>query len=324
MSTALTLYGTSVVSTVLSSAACLTAQVGGTETSVIVTGPPSGDGFVELQALGGSAPLYSSLPTSPTGKGWLFDQSLLDGGTISAGSWQVSLALAVVQQAGWVQTILARVWKRASSGSFTLLGTLSLSNQTITQARTIFTLSPVSFPSVSFAIGEKLYLDAWIQATGWGSNQIRIYLSSSSSAGVSNDLQVITPGYTVSPSSFIITAAGHNLLRDALTGVSSPAISYIALGNGTTPPTTADVALANELFRKAVSNIVNGNTGELLVSMYLAPNEYVGQDIQEVGVFGGPSASSSPNTGILIARGLWSHPNKQATESITFQIDLTV
>lgn len=324
MSTALTLYGTAAVSSVLSSAARLTTQVGGTETSVIVTGPSSGDGFVELQALGGSAPLYNSLPSTPTGKGWLLDQSLLDGGTIIAGSWQVNLALALVQWTGWVQAIIIRIWKRATNGSFTLLGTLSLSNQTIPQTRTVFTFPPVSFPSVSFATGEKLYLDAWIQATGWESDQISIYLSSSGSVGVSSDLQVITPGYTVSASSFVITAAGHNLLRDALAGVSSPAISYIALGNGTTPPTPADVALGNELFRKAISNIVNGNTGELLVSMYLAPNEYVGLDIQEVGVFGGPSASSSPNTGTLIARGLWSHPNKQSTESITFQIDLTV
>ncbi len=124
--------------------------------------------------------------------------------------------------------------------------------------------------------------------------------------------------------SITVTNAGHNLLRDALRGSNTSTIKYVAFGTSNTTPTTADVALGNEIYRKAVSTYTVGTTGEVLVSMYLSPTEGVGDSIQEVGFFSGSSASSTANTGVLLARGLYVHASKLATESIIFTLDITL
>jgi|SRR5487761_1428355 len=119
------------------------------------------------------------------------------------------------------------------------------------------------------------------------------------------------------------TDAGLELWRDGAAGANNPMITYVALGNSTTPPTAGDTALGNETFRKAVTTYTDGSTGEILVTMYLGPSDDIGADIEEVGFVGGSTANAQPNTGILIAHGLWSHNPKAGTESITFTLDMT-
>lgn len=124
-------------------------------------------------------------------------------------------------------------------------------------------------------------------------------------------------------SAMTVTNNGHNLYRDGSKGAANSIIKYVAIGSGTMSPTTADAALQNETMRKAITSFTNGtNPGELLVNVYIAPGEAVGFDIEEVGLFGSTSATSMANSGVLIARGLYSHPNKTNLESIQFQIDL--
>jgi len=115
-----------------------------------------------------------------------------------------------------------------------------------------------------------------------------------------------------------------NLLRAGMAGSDSPKVTYVALGSGTTAPTAADTQLVTELFRKSVTSYSTGSTGEVLVSVFVGPSDFVGGDIEEVGLFAGNSATNTPNSGILIARGLWSHPSKSSSESITFTLDATV
>lgn len=116
-----------------------------------------------------------------------------------------------------------------------------------------------------------------------------------------------------------VTSAAKNLIR---TGSWLP--TYVAVGTSSTAPTTADTQLGAESFRKAVTTYTNGATGEVLISMYMAPSDDVGDNIQEVGFFGGASASSLPNSGVLIAHGLYSHASKANTESIQFTLDMTI
>jgi hypothetical protein len=117
-----------------------------------------------------------------------------------------------------------------------------------------------------------------------------------------------------------ITDVGHDLIRDQ--GVK--AVSYVALGTSSTAPTTADTTLGVEAFRKAVTSIANGGAhGEAIIIMYLAPGDYLA-NIQEVGFFGGSSASATPNSGVLLARGLYVHNPHVNTESIQFTLDFTV
>src|SRR5579872_4868926 len=111
------------------------------------------------------------------------------------------------------------------------------------------------------------------------------------------------------------TNAGLNLFRDGEAGANNPQITYVALGNSTTTPTAGDTTLGNETFRKQVTTYTNGATGEILITMYLGPNDDIGADVEEVGFFGGSTASSQPNSGILVAHGLWTHSPKTALES---------
>lgn len=122
-----------------------------------------------------------------------------------------------------------------------------------------------------------------------------------------------------------ITNDGLNLIRDGLKAGNNPKITYVALGTSSTAPAAGDHTLGAETFRKAVTSFTNGaSNGEVLINMYLAPGDAVGNNIQEVGFFGGSGATNSANTGVLLAHGLYAHNPKTAVESIQFQLDFTV
>lgn len=121
-----------------------------------------------------------------------------------------------------------------------------------------------------------------------------------------------------------ITTVGHNLIRDALQNANTSFIKYVALGSGTTTPQITDTQLANEIFRKLATSYTNGGTGEILINLYVSPNDLVNQNIEEVGFFGGATATSKGNSGVLLARGLFTHNPKTNLESIQFQLDFTV
>jgi hypothetical protein len=118
------------------------------------------------------------------------------------------------------------------------------------------------------------------------------------------------------------TDAGRNLFRDAAKGAATPTIKYFALGTGNSAPSSAQTKLDAESFRKTVTSFANGATGELLINVYVAPTDAVGLNIAEVAVFGGTSATIAANSGVMLGRGLYSHPGKLNTESIVLQLSL--
>lgn len=120
-----------------------------------------------------------------------------------------------------------------------------------------------------------------------------------------------------------ITNGGVGLFRDSADGKSNPLISYVALGTENTAPAAGDTKLGNEAFRKKITSFTNGSLpGEILVNIYIAPTDAVGINIAEIGIFGGSGATSSANTGVLVAHGLYNHANKSSIESIQFTLDL--
>lgn len=124
---------------------------------------------------------------------------------------------------------------------------------------------------------------------------------------------------------YTLTTAGHNLLRDGGKGADNPKITYFALGSSTTAPTVSDTKLGNETFRKTVTSYVNGAAaGEVIYNEYISPNDAVAADVEEVGWFGGNSATSAANSGVMIARGLYVHNPKSNNESIQVTLDLTI
>lgn len=101
-----------------------------------------------------------------------------------------------------------------------------------------------------------------------------------------------------------ITNAGLNLIRNALYGDTVDAeINYIAVGDNNTAVNDADTQLGNEIFRAAVTSRTKTSTGVLDVETFLLDSDGA-MTIREIGVFAG--GTSSPNTGTMISRVLWS------------------
>lgn len=119
----------------------------------------------------------------------------------------------------------------------------------------------------------------------------------------------------------LITDAGLNLFRDALKGdVTDLQIKYVALGNDATAPAAAQTALVAEQFRKVVTsrNVDPITPGKLYTELYIADTEANAFKTEEIGWFAGAAASATIDTGIMIARILYSR-QKSATESWTIR-----
>jgi len=122
-----------------------------------------------------------------------------------------------------------------------------------------------------------------------------------------------------------LTDAYANLRRDAaLDGTTDIRVYYLAIGTDSTAPAASDTQLGAEVFRKAITASEAGaGAGESIFTLYLSPQEAIGVAIAEVGWFAGSSASATANSGVLVARGLYSH-TKTANESIVYPFDLTL
>ncbi len=119
----------------------------------------------------------------------------------------------------------------------------------------------------------------------------------------------------------LITDAGLNTLRDMLSGAITDAqIKYVALGNGATALANTDTQLVAEQFRKVVTsrNVDPITPGKLYTEIYIADTEANTFRTEEIGWFAGVTAVAGVNTGLCIARILYSR-QKSATESWTIR-----
>ncbi len=116
----------------------------------------------------------------------------------------------------------------------------------------------------------------------------------------------------------LITDAGTNLMRDALGGfVTDAKIKYVAVGTSSTAPAAGQTQLVAESFRKLVTKTDNTvGTAQVKSTMYLAPGE-ANIAIAEIGWFAGAGASAAANSGVMVARVLYSHTHT-TSESIQF------
>ncbi|GEM_PF-1875023 len=119
----------------------------------------------------------------------------------------------------------------------------------------------------------------------------------------------------------LITDAGLNMIRDILRGtITDGKIKYVALGNGTTAPDPSQTQLVAEQFRKQVTsqNPDPVTPGKLYTELYIADTEANNFKCEEIGWFAGAEATATANTGIMIARVLYSR-QKSSTESWTIR-----
>lgn len=93
-------------------------------------------------------------------------------------------------------------------------------------------------------------------------------------------------------------------------------IKYMALGTSNTAVTNSQTQLGSEIFRTGISSQTKTDTGELTTVFIVLDIEAVAQ-IEEIGIFGGSTATGTVNTGTLISRILWSR-DKTNSEEIQF------
>ncbi len=116
----------------------------------------------------------------------------------------------------------------------------------------------------------------------------------------------------------LITTAGLNMGRNGLYGdVGDLEVKYMGIGDDATAPALADTTLGNETFRKARTSQSKPADGAVLYTQYIAPAEAVGT-IEELGWFAGAAAGAGADTGIMIARVLYSR-TKTALESLQIE-----
>lgn len=101
--------------------------------------------------------------------------------------------------------------------------------------------------------------------------------------------------------------------------------SYPATTTGlATTPAAGDTLLNAEAFRNALTA---GNTGlaagETLSSMYISPAQGAGSTYVEIGWFGGATADSGANDGVLVARALLYYAHT-SSDSMMTQLDSIV
>lgn len=226
--TALTVYGTNTASSTLSTANTLATATGATGTTVGTRcGSAAQTGYGELhsQTFSSNWPALGSIG-SASGSGWLLDSSVLEGNSLLAGNWTPTLNLRYfAASTGAVITadIHIRAFKRSAGGTYTQIGSdMVLAGQSITTTTAQFTFAATSLPLTSFSTGDKLYLDCWLNITNNTNTnataQINVSIASSSSQGTANDMQVVTPGYSVVTTNkkdvatrFILSSAYHDV-----------------------------------------------------------------------------------------------------------------
>jgi hypothetical protein len=330
MTTALSVFGTNTNATTLTTAGLLVSVTGAAGNSTPTTKCGTSTGYSEIFALGTAATwqaggTLASVP--PSGNGWLYDTTALENQQLAAGTFtplfrcKISVGTATVD-------MYCRVYKLSSDlTTYTLIGDCSLTGQAFTTTVTNYSFAGNSLPAMSFGPGDKLYYHVVFNITvnGSGSGVATISFTSSNAAtqGRANNAELDTPGYnSLVVSTIQVTNSGVNLMRNGNSGVANPLIKYVALGTSNTTPTANDTNLGNEVFRKAVTSYVNGATGEIVITGYFTSTDAVGVNVAEIGFFGGNTATPAANTGILLAHGLYSLPNKQNV-ALQAVIDLT-
>ena len=103
----------------------------------------------------------------------------------------------------------------------------------------------------------------------------------------------------------LITDWAHNTIAKCLLGYNPVSagieVKYVAIGDDNTAPSGSDETLVNEVFRNPYVQRSNSDSGETTIEFYISDTDYAGT-IEEIGIFCGPSATSTADTGNLLSR----------------------
>lgn len=216
MVTVLSVYSTNTAATTISTANKLMTGTGAGTTNVFSSKCGTSTGYSEVYAQG-TTNNWSAAGSlgSPSGNGFLLDSTLLEGQQIVSGTWtprfrgRVSNGTAVVD-------VYVRAY-RYDGSTYTAIGTMTITNITLTTTSTNFDGGGNSLSAAVFPTGSKLYIDVWVDintnSTGSSSATLSIVESISSTQGNSNSFKVDTPGYQLGGTTVTKTLQSRFLLR---------------------------------------------------------------------------------------------------------------
>jgi hypothetical protein len=119
----------------------------------------------------------------------------------------------------------------------------------------------------------------------------------------------------------LLTNGALNELCNPLQGTTGNLeIKYLGLGNDDTTPVASNFTLNNEIFRTAIADQNKTGTGEI-TSDFVVLSAECNQQIEEIGIFAGTSATGVADTGVLVAHVLWSYLKTSSVEIDIRRID---
>lgn len=120
----------------------------------------------------------------------------------------------------------------------------------------------------------------------------------------------------------LIVTLGKGLVGDAILPAGMIGLTYHAFGTGVTVPNVADTHITTEVRRKIWA--AYSRTGAALdFSTYYLASEAT-YFIKECGVYGGPTATDTLNSGTLFSHFLLSYDNSGGLNDLTFEYQLTI
>lgn len=201
MTTSLATYLTTTASATLSSANQLSmSTIAGTTTTTRNVAVGAGvSGYGECVAQGtASAWAASGSIGSPTGKGWFLDGSTLDGQDILSGTWTPKARHTLT--AGTMTVDIYMRAYRYRSGVYTLIGIWSKTGVALSTSLVSSNLVTASESTVSFATGDRLYVDMWLNITTPNGSAGNLLVTECSVSGGGNiSVELVTPGYQPTP-----------------------------------------------------------------------------------------------------------------------------
>lgn len=282
---ALTVYFTNTADSVLTHAVTLVAnQTGGANTGkdgVTVGNAPSGWGEFWFQGGQGASWPNAGAMGSPTGRGAIFDSTLLDACTISAGNWTPTIRHSLNTGNGAATgDIWVNFYDFDGVSVYALIGSSITTGATIPTTTATLTLTAANLSAYTFAAGHKFYIDAWLHLTA-NLNTVttatwRINESNSTTLGSSTN-QVVMPTYfliapTINVVSNSLLSENAQLVASIANVVSSSALSENAqiVGAATNAISTSALVESNARIvapANVVSNSALSENAQLIASV---------------------------------------------------------
>ncbi|NSW52213.1 MAG: hypothetical protein HPY85_06890 [Anaerolineae bacterium] len=129
-------------------------------------------------------------------------------------------------------------------------------------------------------------------------------------------------GKLVAESQNLVVDDGIEFILDRMIGDESGSLAFLAIGTGNTAAANGQSTLATETERKAFSS--QSRSGYAIECRAFFPADDCSIEIEEVGIFGGSSASESADSGKLVSRALLNYDNSSGEYDLLFVWTFTI